>query len=198
MARRILISWSVIPILFLFSISFGAGETKTTGTPFNEPLDGLAMQFEVGRHQQLSTIKNSPESVLADFTTDGCSGGMSAGWSYLVKETERLRTVHGSVPPWESCCVEHDRAYHTAGSRLTTAIESFYERKNADIRLRACVLETGEKRASELHAAYQMSTQETQLLYSAIADMMYRAVRLGGVPCSGLPWRWGYGWPECR
>ena len=34
-------------------------------------------------------------------------------------------------------------------------------------------------------------------LYAAIAELMYRAVRIGGIPCSGLPWRWGYGWPEC-
>ena len=31
----------------------------------------------------------------------------------------------------------------------------------------------------------------------AIADLMYRAVRIGGVPCTGLPWPWDYGWPEC-
>ena len=185
-------------ILFLWSTAIGAAEPNTTGTPYNEALDGLAMQLEVGRHQQLSTIKKSPESVLTDFTTDGCSGGLSAGWGYLIRETERLQAVHGSVPPWEACCVEHDRVYHTAGSLLTTATESFYERKNADMRLRACVLETGVKRTSELHAAYQLSEQEIQLLYSAIADLMYHAVRLGGVPCSGLPWRWGYGWPECR
>jgi hypothetical protein len=34
-------------------------------------------------------------------------------------------------------------------------------------------------------------------IYQGIADLMYRAVRLGGIPCSGLPWRWGYGWPAC-
>ena len=33
--------------------------------------------------------------------------------------------------------------------------------------------------------------------HEAVASLMYRAVRLGGIPCSGLPWRWGYGWPEC-
>ena len=35
------------------------------------------------------------------------------------------------------------------------------------------------------------------LVYEVIGDLMYRAVRIGGIPCSGLPWRWGYGWPEC-
>lgn len=188
----------VILIMFIWSTAVGAAETSTTETHYNEFLDGLAMQLEIGRHQQLNTIKRSPESVLNDFTTDGCSGGLSAGWGYLIKETGRLHAVHGSLPPWEACCVEHDRVYHTAGSRLTKVTESFYERKNADIRLRACVLETGVERSPELHAAYQLSEQEIQLLYTTIADLMYYAVRLGGVPCSGLPWRWGYGWPECR
>ena len=39
------------------------------------------------------------------------------------------------------------------------------------------------------------STVET--LYAANAELMYSAVRIGGIPCSALPWRWGYGWPEC-
>jgi len=31
-----------------------------------------------------------------------------------------------------------------------------------------------------------------------IAEIMYRAVRLGGAPCTTLPWRWGFGWPKCE
>jgi hypothetical protein len=33
--------------------------------------------------------------------------------------------------------------------------------------------------------------------YAAIADAIFAAVRLGGAPCSGLSWRWGYGFPNC-
>lgn len=35
------------------------------------------------------------------FTTDGCSGGMSAIWRVLFKKP----------PPWEGDCTEHDESY---------------------------------------------------------------------------------------
>ena len=38
---------------------------------------------------------------------------------------------------------------------------------------------------------------ETQS-YEAISELMYRAVRIGGIPCTNQPWRWGYGWQQCR
>jgi hypothetical protein len=47
-------------------------------------------------------------------------------------------------------------------------------------------------------ADYGLSGQEVETLYAAIAALMYRAVRVGGMLCTGLPWRWGYGWPECE
>jgi hypothetical protein len=45
----------------------------------------------------------------------------------------------------------------------------------------------------------QLDIPETELAaaYDVIAGLVYRAVRAGGVPCSTLPWRWGYGWPKC-
>lgn len=42
------------------------------------------------------------------FTTDGCSGGMSATW----------RRVFRRPPPWEGCCTRHDVAYWAGGTRL--------------------------------------------------------------------------------
>lgn len=182
-------------LLFLSTIS-RADEFNTPGAL---PEDESGNWFELGRHEQLIATMNNPDSMLNDFTTDGCSGGLSAGWEYLVKGRERLHTIHGSKPPWELCCIEHDRVYHAAGLKHnTSAADSFNARKSADQVLRQCVLETGLKRTSELSAAYSLSTREIELLYSAIANLMYRAVRIGGVPCSGLPWRWGYGWPTCE
>jgi len=45
-----------------------------------------------------------------------------------------------------------------------------------------------------------VSKKEKQVmsLYESIAESMYTAVRLGGMPCTGLAWRWGYGWPACN
>lgn len=40
------------------------------------------------------------------FTTDGCSGGMTAAW----------RAVYRKDPPWNGLCVEHDKAYWVGGT----------------------------------------------------------------------------------
>lgn len=41
------------------------------------------------------------------FTTDGCSGGMSWAW----------RRISGKPPPWERDCVEHDHRYWRGGPK---------------------------------------------------------------------------------
>lgn len=161
-------------------------------------LDALERQLEMGRHEQLVARKARRDGGLDDFTTDGCSGGLSVGWEYLAAKIPRFHAAHGARPPWEPCCITHDKAYHAGGPRGATAAESFEARKEADLALKACVLETGVRRTPDLSAEYDISAREVEFLYAAIADLMYRAVRIGGVPCTGLPWRWGYGWPECE
>ncbi len=160
MVKQILLRWFLIPILLFLCSNVSADEAKTPVSSFNDPIDGLERRLELDHHEQLVTIKNTPGSVLADFTTDGCSGGLSVGWEYLAQKTERLRAVHGSRPPWESCCVEHDEIYNTAGSRDSSANESFSARKKADLTLRTCVLETGLQRIPELNTAYKLSETE--------------------------------------
>jgi len=169
-----------------------------TSTRMESGVDSLERQLEMGRHQQLTALKTQQESVLAAFTTDGCSGGLSIGWEYLAGKIQSFQTTHGTLPPWESCCITHDRAYHEAGDRASTALQSFEDRKEADQKLKTCVLETGAQRIPELSLEYNISPREVKLLYTTIAELMYRAVRIGGMPCTGLPWRWGYGWPECE
>ena len=61
-----------------------------------------------------------------------------------------------------------------------------------------CVVDVGLSRTPELSVQYGLTIEEVGQIYRVIGDLMYRAVRIGGVPCSGLPWRWGYGWPECK
>ena len=34
------------------------------------------------------------------------------------------------------------------------------------------------------------------LLYESIAEMVYRGVRLGGAPCTGELYAWGYGYGD--
>lgn len=161
-------------------------------------LDELERSLELGRHERLVVEKQNSEHVLSPFTTDGCSGGLSAGWNYLSETVEFLKTVHGDLPPWESCCVSHDRLYHQAGERTISAEMSFEARRQADEELRTCVVDVGLSRTPELSVQYGLTIEEVGQIYRVIGDLMYRAVRIGGVPCSGLPWRWGYGWPECK
>lgn len=40
------------------------------------------------------------------FTTDGCSGGMTLLWNFLFDRN----------PPWNGCCVEHDKFYWQGGT----------------------------------------------------------------------------------
>ena len=161
-------------------------------------LDSLEWKLELYRHEKLADIKHNQDNTLAPFTTDGCSGGLSIGWNHLAAAVEHIKEIHGDSPPWDDCCVTHDRAYHTAGPRACSPEDSFRARKTADEQLRQCVIDTAAQRAPELSDAYGLSPEEVTRIYSVIGSLMYRAVRLGGVPCSGLPWRWGYGWPECE
>lgn len=151
------------------------------------------------RHTQFLDLRMSHQSSdLTSFTTDGCSGGLSIGWEYLADSIDHFQQIHGDTPPWEECCIAHDRAYHVGSSESTTPEMSFTARKHADQKLLECVYETGVTRTRQLEEVYGLSQEKVDKLYLTIAHLMYRAVRIGGMPCTGLPWRWGFGWPECH
>ena len=151
---------------------------------------------ETEGHRRLVRVMDGAGHRPAPFVTDGCSGGLSATWRGLADRLPRFAGIHAERPPWEACCVTHDRAYHAAGG-ARTARESHAARRAADIALRACVRETGARRTAGLSAAYGVPASRIADAYEVIADAMFAAVRLGGAPCSGLPWRWGYGYPPC-
>lgn len=73
------------------------------------------------------------------------------------------RKVLKKIPPWEGCCDEHDFAYAKGGTRA--------ERLEADFNLMLCVRDRG---------------------YPTLAEAMFTAVRVGGVPWAPTPWRWGF------
>jgi hypothetical protein len=173
------------------------GSSAEDAHEIRDSLDAVERKLELGRHDRLLQMTRVSGGELTEFTTDGCSGGLSAGWSYLVAMLPGARKVHGDLPPWESCCVEHDRLYHSGGFRMASAEGSFEARKGADLELASCVRAMGLERAPQLSQQYNLNEQRVINLYETIAALMYRAVRIGGVPCSGLAWRWGYGWPRC-
>lgn len=183
-------------LILVFALLPACSDSSEEAAP-SASMDRLERQLELGHHAELLARMAQPDSTLAAFTTDGCSGGLSIGWEYLAEEIEDVRNYHGIRPPWENCCIDHDRLYHAGTTVGASAEESFEARKQADFALLYCVVETGNTRLEELTVEYGVSPGTVQTLYAAIAELMYRAVRLGGVPCSGLPWRWGYGWPQC-
>jgi hypothetical protein len=160
-------------------------------------LDLLERRLEMGRHDRFLEVRSRPDSELSEFSTDGCSGGLSVGWDYLASRIDSFETQLGNRPPWESCCVTHDKAYHLGGPGDAMAENSFEARKEADTTLRDCIVESGKRDSAELERRFGFSPDDSALLYDVVAGSMYRAVRIGGIPCSGLPWRWGYGWPAC-
>ena len=159
--------------------------------------DDANINLELSLQQQFQDHIGSADSTLAEFTTDGCSGGLSVGWDNFAQQAGFFRDRHGTQPPWESCCIAHDRSYHTGGGKGLTAAQSLTAREQADEELRACVLGTATERGEALQSDYGLSDEQITVLYETIADSMHLAVRLGGMPCTGLSWRWGYGWPEC-
>jgi len=157
----------------------------THDNPAQQALENQGMAW-------LKQTRERPETELSAFVSDGCSGGLSAGWQLLAEHSPRFRQRYGDQPPWEECCVAHDRIYWQGET------ENGYQlRKQADLALRQCVIDEGEQQAETLAPALEMNPEQVEDWFRQSAELMYVSVRLGGGPCSGLPWRWGFGWPHC-
>lgn len=185
----------MLALTALMVANVSIGQTSDEPDP---TMDSIERKLEMGRHGQLLSRISEDDATINSFTTDGCSGGLSLAWEQLSDQFPEFAITHENRPPWEKCCVMHDRHYHSGAATALTAVDSFDQRKDADLQLKACVVEVGYERSSELRKAYGLSDKQIEVLYQTIAELMYRAVRMGGVPCTSQPWRWGYGWPECR
>ena len=158
---------------------------------------GVAMRaLERSSHETLVALIERSDTTLAPFQTDGCSGGLSEAWQRVAGQFPNFSQVHHSSPPWEACCRIHDRAYHDAAN-VSDSADSFEARLTADLALRSCVISASTDRVDALVEVYDVSPEKIEKAYESIAETMYLAVRIGGAPCSGLPWRWGYGYPTC-
>lgn len=156
----------------------------------------IQRDFELETHRKLIQSAKENGWHLDAFSTDGCSGGLSRAWQTVSDGFPAFAKANQKTPPWESCCISHDRSYHSAGG-ATKARKSYLLRLSADKALRKCVLDTGKRRSAELSAKYSLSEDQIRTAYEAIANAMFDAVRIAGLPCSGLAWRWGYGYPPC-
>lgn len=149
-----------------------------------------AREFEELRLRQLQTVQG--DSDITAFTSDGCSGGQSKSWELLAQALPGFTSHFGDKPPWESCCVAHDKVYWRGST-----VDGYTKRKLADEELRQCVVATGVEYTPKISSQYRLPEEKVRQAFSLAADFMYQAVRLGGQPCSLLPWRWGYGWGNC-
>ena len=156
----------------------------------------LWRRMELPAHRALQRVRETPGTALAPFTTDGCSGGLSDVWRVVADRFPAFAEAHRQAPPWEGCCVIHDRAYHAGGPDAEAEL-SYSARLSADEALRLCVVHSADDRTAELVGRYGLTEKEVRSAYDAVAAAMYLAVRFGGGPCTGLPWRWGYGYPNC-
>lgn len=155
-------------------------------------LDDVEREFEGLLLQRLATVQQSPDNSLAPFRSDGCSGGLSQAWQAIADLFPSFRKKYSNKPPWEACCVDHDRSYWRGD-----ASEGYDKRKQADEALRQCVIASGKRNSHASSEELGLSPEQVEKAYQVAADMMYQAVRLGGRPCSLFEWRWGYGWPVC-
>jgi len=188
-----------IAILLLIILSVTGGilfSTQDHDAP-HPTMDVVERSLEMSRHERLLARIAESDATISMFTTDGCSGGLSNAWEQFSARFPELAVRHGALPPWQSCCVTHDRQYHAGGAGISSTNESFERRKEADLGLKACVVDTGVRRSAALQEVYGLTQAQVMGLYVVVSETMYRAVRLGGMPCSSQPWRWGYGWPQC-
>ena len=157
------------------------------------PIDQAARLIEEANMERLHVQQTRPGIFINAFKTDGCSGGLSDSWRTLAKVWPEWARAIGEIPPWESCCVAHDRDYWRG-----EAIDGFDKRLQSDHVLRQCVVLTGQQQGGEIAARLGIPQDDVIEVFNLTAEMMFHAVRLGGGPCTGLAWRWGHGWPPCH
>lgn len=172
---------------------FATGLAAETPDPFWQTVNRY---IETPSHVKLQRNMRAQSDKPSKFESDGCSGGMSSGWQMFAQTFPSLTQRYADAPPWQSCCVAHDRAYHNAGA-TQSAHQSFDARMAADRRLHLCVVQQGDEMKAQYGAELGVPPELINQAYILIGQSMFHAVRLGGGPCTGLSWRWGYGFEPC-
>jgi hypothetical protein len=134
---------------------------------------------------------------LSRFWSDGCSAGLSQGWRMAALANPFLARNSTGGPPFEHCCVEHDRVYHSAARDHPNPQASMRARALADEALRQCVKRSGFEVKRNIEATTGISANATALSYGFLGEVMQGAVSAAGGPCTGASWRWGNGSAQC-
>jgi hypothetical protein len=152
----------------------------------------LSPVAEANQMQQLEQAKTTHQ--LAPFASDGCSGNVSKNWRIVVEQMSETsqsfaETFAGAENiPFEYACIKHDQVYHSGEG-------GYVGRLQADLSLRSEIISYAIENVSTIQSRAGLNTpEETLFLYELLAEAMYRAVRLGGAPCTSKPYAWGYGY----
>lgn len=144
--------------------------------------------------QQLEQVKRSIS--LQPFYSDGCSANVSKNWQLAITKisaySDSFAATYADITsiPFESACIEHDRAYHQG-------IGGYAGRLSADNQLRAAILTYGTTNTTLIQDRTGLkSPAEAIYLYELLAETIYRGVRLGGAPCTGESYAWGFGYGD--
>jgi hypothetical protein len=147
---------------------------------------------ERNKMNQLENIKQNYQ--IAKFESDGCSGNVSKSWDLVVHQIMNISTTTAEKYkyfkniPFENLCVKHDETYHKGNG-------GYSARLRADNQLREGIIEFGINNVEEIKKVTSLKTDEEIIfLYEIIAETIYRAVRLGGSPCTGMSYAWGFGY----
>jgi len=142
--------------------------------------------------RQLEEVKQ--HYSLGDFSSDGCSGNVSRSWNIAVKELSKVSSKFNGLYtdtkniPFEYACTVHDKAYYTGEGGYTARLQ-------ADNTLRSEIISYGINNTKEIQERTGLNTKEEAIfLYEVVAETVYRGVRLGGTPCTGASYAWGFGY----
>jgi hypothetical protein len=143
---------------------------------------------------QLETTKE--RHTITPFVSDGCSGNLSKNWHRDIQNLSGLssefaeRYQDEQQIPFESACVSHDESYHKGTGGYSARLQ-------ADNTLRADIIAYGITNADDIQQRTMLgSPEEVMFVYEKIAEVIYQGVRLGGAPCTGEPYAWGYGYKQ--
>lgn len=121
---------------------------------------------------------------------------MSNNWRLAIKEIsthfDSFAAAYTDVAtiPFESDCLEHDRVYHQG-------VGGYAGRLAADNQLRTAILTYSTHNTALIQARTGLNTPaEAIYLYELVAEVVYRGARLGGAPCTGEPYAWGFGYGD--
>jgi len=131
---------------------------------------------------------------LEPFRSDGCSGNVSNLWKSAVTtlstQSPEFSEKYSATQdiPFEAACIAHDKLYHKGTG-------GYVGRLRADNDLRTAILDYATTNSEDIKVRTGFSsTEQVIYMYEFIAESVYRGVRLGGAPCTGMSYAWGFGY----